>query len=212
MSGRLRWGAALWLSRLVYVPVELIVAAATTGDYRLADDSVSDLGAVGCSPASCSPQHELMNGTFVGVGLLLTLGAVLLAARLGLVVTALLVVAGLSSVATGLTPVDGNAMLHTLAATPLFVCQPLALLLLARALRTTHLRLAGVLLLTGSVTAAAAIGYLLVGDSPGAGVLERLALWPVIVALAAVASVVVRPTLRPYGPGAPAGSSSAGMP
>jgi hypothetical protein len=201
MNRRLTWGASLWLLRPAYIPVELVVAAAATGGYRLADDTVSDLAAVGCSPAACSPRHELMNGTFVGVGLLLALGALLLAARLVPTVTVLLVVAGLSSVATGLVPIDENAMLHTLAATPLFVCQPLALLLLARALWTTHVRLAGTLLLTGLVTAAATVGYLWVGNGSGAGVLERLALWPVLVALAAVAVVVVRPTVASDGPG-----------
>lgn len=212
MNGQLALGAVLWLLRPTYIVVELFVASATTGDYRFADDTVSDLGAVGCSPASCSPRHELMNGTFVGVGLLLALGAVLLAVRLGPAVTVLLVIAGLSSVATGLAPVDENAMLHTLAATPLFVCQPLALLFLARALRTAHVRLAGALLLTGSVTAAATVGYLLVGTGTGAGVLERLALWPVIVALAAVAAVLVRPTVGSDGPAPPTGNCSARKP
>ena len=194
MSARLALGAALWLVRPAYVVVELVVAAATTGGYRLADDTVSDLGAVGCSPASCSPRHELMNGTFVGVGVLLALGAVLLAARLGPVVSVLLVVAGLSSAATGLAPVDEDPTLHGLAATPLFVCQPVALLLLARTLRPAHVGVARALFLTGSVTAAAAVGFLLVGAGAAAGVLERLALWPVLVALAVVA-VVVSPTV-----------------
>ena len=192
MTRRLTWGAGLWLLRPAYIVLELIVAAGTTGGYRLADDPVSDLGAVECTRAFCSPRHELMNGTFVGTGLLLALGAVLLAARLGPAVTVLLVVAGLSSVATGLAPVDQDATLHVLAATPLFVCQPLALLLLARALRPTHGRLAGALLLTGTVTAAAAVGFLLVGNGAGAGLLERLALWPVLLALAAVGAVTQR--------------------
>lgn len=194
MGAPLTLGAGLWLVRPAYILVELVVAAATTGDYHLAHDTVSDLGAAGCSPASCSPRHELMNSTFVGVGLLLALGAVLLATRLGPVVTGLLVVAGLSSVGTGLAPVDEDARLHALAAAPLFVCQPLALLLLARALRREHVWLARVLLVTGLVTAAAAVGFLLVGGAAaGVGVLERVALWPVLVALAAVAPVLATP-------------------
>jgi len=193
MSRRLRWGAALWLLRPAYVVVELIVAAATTGAYRIADDTVSDLGAVGCSPAFCSPLRELMNGTFIGVGLLLAVGAVLLAPRLPVLVTVLLVISGLSSVATGLAPVDADAALHTIAAAPLFVCQPVALLLLARALHATNARLAVALALTGSLTAAGAVGFLVVGDGAGAGVLERLALWPVLFALAAVALVFASP-------------------
>ncbi len=200
----------MWLLRPAYVVVELVVAAATTGGYRLASDTISDLGAAGCTQAPCSPRHELMNGTFVGVGLLLALGAVLLAGRIGPAVSVLLVVAGLSSVATGLAPVDQDAMLHGVAATPLFVCQPIALLLLARALRPTHVRVARALLLTGSVTAAAAVGFLLLGDGGAAGALERLAVWPVLLALAAVAVVVVRPAATPAGPAPPSRRTSAG--
>jgi hypothetical protein len=73
----------LWLLCPAYIVLELFVVAATTGEYHLADDTVSDLGAVACSPEDCSPQHELMNGTFVATGRLLPLGALLLAARLG---------------------------------------------------------------------------------------------------------------------------------
>ena len=43
---RLAWGAVLWLLRPAYVVLELVVAAATTGDYRLDRDTVSDLGAL----------------------------------------------------------------------------------------------------------------------------------------------------------------------
>jgi hypothetical membrane protein len=175
------------LVRPVYVALELVVIAGTTGRYSLVDDTVSDLGAR-CRTDFCSPEHGLMNGTFVGVGLLLVLGALLLAPRLGRAVSVLLAVAGLSSVATGLAPIDQSTGLHTIAAAPLFVCQPLALLLLGRALLSTHVRLATVLLVTGSVASAAAVGFA-VGDA-GAGVLERLALWPVLGALAAVGVVL----------------------
>ena len=192
MGRRLKWGAALWSVRPVYVAVELVVAAGTTGAYSLVDDTVSDLGAT-CGSGYCSPRHELMNATFVGVGLLLLLGALLLAPRLGRVVTVLLSVAGLSSVATGLAPVDESTVLHTIAAAPLFVCQPLALLLLGRALRPRHPGLATFLLVTGSVAAAAAVGFV-VGDA-GVGLLERLALWPVLGALAAVGVVLSRSSL-----------------
>jgi hypothetical membrane protein len=188
MERRWRWGAALWLLRPVYILVELAVAAAATAGYSLVGDTVSDLGATGCRPLACSPGHELMNGTFIGVGLLLVLGAVLLVDRLGSPVTVLLVVAGLSSVATGLFPVDEDARLHALAAAPLFVCQPAALVLLSRALRPTHARMAAALAVTAFGTAAAAAGF--AAGGAGVGVLERLALWPVLVALAAVGVVL----------------------
>lgn len=180
-------GAALWMVRPVYIAIELGVAALTTGSYSVVDDTVSDLGALSCGDGFCSPTHALMNGTFVGVGLLLAGGALLLAPRTGRSVSALLVVSGISSVATGLAPVDVDPRLHALAATPLFVCQPTALFLLARRLRPTRRRTATALFVTSAVTTAGAVGFI-VSDETGAGAWERLALWPVIVALAAVAA------------------------
>ncbi len=182
-----RWGALALLVRPLYIATEFVVAAATTGGYSFVSDSVSRLGEVGCSAAYCSPRHELMNGSFVGFGVLLAGGAVLLSRSLGPWVTGLLVVSGLSSVATGLAPLDQDATLHAIAATPLFVAQPVALIVLGARLRSDRPRLARTLLAAGAVTAGAAVAFVLSADGPASGALERLALWPVLVGLAAFA-------------------------
>lgn len=182
-----RWGALALLVRPAYLATEVVVASATTGGYSFVSDSVSRLGEVGCSPAYCSPRHEVMNGSFVVFGVLLAVGAVLLARPLGAWVAGLLVVSGLSSIATGLAPLDQDAALHALAATPLFVAQPVALLALGARSRGERPRLAAALLVAGGVTGAAALGFVLSGDGSASGALERLALWPVLVALAVVA-------------------------
>ena len=188
MSRAARWGALALMVRPTYIATEFVVAAATTGGYSFVGDSVSRLGEIGCSPAYCSPRHEVMNGSFIGFGVLLAGGAALLARPLGPWGTGLLVVSGLSSVATGLAPLDQDATLHALAATPLFVAQPLALLVLGHRLRDASPRLARALLGTGVVTGAAAAAFVLGGEeSAGSGALERLALWPVLVGVAAVA-------------------------
>ena len=181
-----RIGVVAFLLRPAYVATELVVAAATTGSYSLVADSVSRLGEVGCSAAYCSPWHALMNGSFVGFGVLLAGGAALLARPLGPWATGLLVVSGLSSVATGLAPLDRDAVLHAWAATPLFVAQPVALLVLGSRARRTAPRLGRALLATGAVAGVAAVGFVLSGEgSAAAGALERLALWPVLGGLAA---------------------------
>ena len=182
--------------RPAYVATEVVAAAATTGGYSFVADSVSRLGEVGCSTAYCSPRHEVMNGSFVVFGLLLAGGAVLLARPSGPWATALLVVSGLSSVATGLAPLDQDAALHTVAATPLFVAQPLALLVLGMRLRDVRPRLSVALLLTGGLTAVAAVAFVVGGGGPLSGALERTALWPVLGGLAAYAWTVLRPTQR----------------
>ena len=182
-----RWGAVALLLRPAYIATEFVVAAATTGGYSFVADSISRLGKVGCWTAYCSPRHELMNGSFIAFGALLTGGAVLLARPLGPWVTGLLVVSGLSSVATGLAPLDQGAASHAIAAAPMFVAQPIALILLGARLRNDRPRLAWTLLTTGTVTSAAAASFALSGDGPAAGALERLALWPVLVAVAGFA-------------------------
>ncbi len=173
--------------RPTYIATEFVVAAATTGGYSFLSDSVSRLGEVGCSATYCSPRHGLMNGSFIGYGVLLAGGAVLLARPLGPWVTGLLVASGLSSVATGLAPLDQDGTLHALAATPLFVAQPIALVVLGARLRGEQPRLARALLTTGAVTGAGAMSFVLSGDGPVSGGLERLALWPVLLGLAAFA-------------------------
>ena len=193
-----RWGALALLVRPTYIATEFVVAAATTDGYSFFADSVSRLGEVGCSAARCSPRHELMNGSFIGYGVLLAGGAVLLSRPLGPWVTGLLVVSGLSSVATGVAPLDQDATLHAIAAAPLFVAQPLALIVLGARLRHDRPRLARALLTTGAVTGAAAVSFVLSGDGPVSGALERLALWPVLVGLAGFAWTQL-PGRRPGG-------------
>lgn len=180
-------GAVAFLLRPTYIATEVVTAAATTGGYSFVADSVSKLGEVGCSETYCSPRHEVMNGSFMGYGVLLAGGALLLAKPLGPWVTGLLVVSGVSSYATGLAPLDQDATLHAIAATPLFLGQPLALMGLGHRIRHDQPRLAKALLATGIVTAAAAVGFIVSGDEQAAGALERLALWPVLFGLGAFA-------------------------
>ena len=182
-----RWGALALLVRPAYIASEFVVAAATRGGYSFVSDSVSRLGEVGCSAAYCSPRHELMNGSFIGFGALLAGGAVLLSRPLGPWVTGLLVLSGLSSVATGLAPLDQDSTLHAIAATPLFVAQPIALMVLGARLRKDRPRLAAVLSAAGFATAAGAVAFVLSGEGSAAGVFERLALWPVLLGLAGFA-------------------------
>ena len=180
-------GAIAFLLRPTYIATEVVTAAATTGGYSFVSDSVSKLGEVGCTAAYCSPRHEVMNGSFMAYGVLLAGGALLMAKPLGPWVTGLLVVSGVSSYATGLAPLDQDATLHAIAATPLFVGQPLALLLLGWRVREDRPRLSKALLATGAVTAAAAVGFIVSGDDRSGGALERLALWPVLFGLAGFA-------------------------
>lgn len=182
-----RWGALALFVRPLYIAMEVYVASAATGGYSLVGDSVSRLGQTGCTEGFCSPRHEVMNLGFVGFGVLLAGGAGLLGRRLGRWGTGLLVLSGLSSVATGLAPLDEDAALHAVAAAPLFVAQPVALIVLGLRERVARPHLARSLVATGAVTGTAAAAFAVLGSGPWPGGLERLALWPVLIGLAGYA-------------------------
>lgn len=207
-----RVGALMWLVQPLYIACELVAAAAATAPYSLMDNTISDLGATTCTTIAypygdipvCSPLNLLVNGAFVGFGLLMALGAVLLRGWLprGAAATTavvLWVVTGLSSIATGLVPLDRDLELHVLVALPAFVTQFLALLVTAYVVR--HRRgpsraalLAGVVSLVGLVAFLARTGSAELG-----GLFERLALWPGYLWLPVLAVVVLRER-RPVDP------------
>lgn len=180
----------------MYVPVEVLVGTWATVRHSFLDNTVSDLGAVTCTTIVrssgpvplCSPGHTVMNTAFVVFGLLMAAGAVLLhgrfaSGRTATAITALLVVAGLSSAAVGLVPLDARPDLHVLVAAPIFAAQPLALILLGRSIRGHG---GAALVVTGIVSLLAGIGFGVLDLDHGRGLLERIALWPTFVALAAL--------------------------
>lgn len=193
----------MWVVRPAYFAAEIAVAAASTARYSFVDNTISDLGAVECTSIQrfgdavpvCSPAHDLLNGSFIVFGALMALGAVLLHGRFGrgwlaLMLTALLVVSGLSSIATGLTPLDVYRDGHVLAAGPLFVAQPIALIVLGLLLRPRRPGTGSVLIATGVLCGVAAGAF--IGIDHAVGVTERIALWPVFVALAVVGAQELR--------------------
>ncbi|MGA9714503.1 MAG: DUF998 domain-containing protein [Aeromicrobium sp.] len=194
---RHRLGALMWIVRPAYFAAEIAVAAWSTARYSFVDNTISDLGAVECTSIQrfgdavpvCSPAHDLLNASFVVYGALMALGAVLLHGRFGrgwlaMALTALLVVSGVSSIATGLTPLDLYRDGHVLAAGPLFVAQPIALVVLGLLVRARRPRTGSALIATGALCGVAAGVF--IGVDHAVGVTERMALWPVFVALAVV--------------------------
>jgi hypothetical membrane protein len=200
----------MWLVQPLYILCELVAAAAATAPYSLMNNTISDLGATTCTTIAypygdipvCSPLHALVNGAFVLFGLLMALGAVLLRGWLprgaaATTVVVLWVITGLSSIATGLVPLDRDLGLHTIVALPAFVTQSLALLLTAHVLRHRpgqwrSALLAGVLSIVGLVVFLARTGSADLG-----GLFERLALWPGYLWLPVLAVAVLREPTEP---------------
>ncbi|WP_309650601.1 DUF998 domain-containing protein [Nocardioides sp.] len=200
-------GGALLLTQPLVIAVQLLVATRwSAGDYDLRVNTISDLGAVSCTTigaaygpvAVCSPWHALMNAAFVVIGACLALGAVLVSRDLAgrrttWVAGLLLVVSGVSSLAVGLAPLDSQPEAHTLVALPVFVAQPVALVLLGIGWRHALPRVARALLVAGVVAAAGGItfGATLVLGEPG-GLYERISLWSCHLGVALVGTVMMR--------------------
>ncbi len=174
-----------------------------SADYSFAGSTVSDLGDTACRQVRgdvlCSPWHAGMNVAFVWFGFTLLVGALLLGTRMlgGRIGTAAVVawcVSGLGSIGVGLFPVNEDATIHGLVALPIFVAQPLAVLLTGIALRGTRPGAARLAYVLAALSAVGAVGFgFTVGtDSALIGALERLALWPgyVWVSVVAVGSVL----------------------
>lgn len=195
--------ASAWLAQPLYIVTELLAAGESRVPYSLVDQTISDLGATTCTSidypygpvAVCSPWHLLVNGGLVLFGALLALGAVLLRPvlprrRLALAATVAWVVAGLSSVATGLVPLDRDLTLHALVALPALLAQPTALRLLAGSLGRATPRTARLTALVGLASVVGLVAFLVTSTSPRLGGLwERLAFWPTYLWLPVVAVV-----------------------
>jgi hypothetical protein len=180
---------AAWLTQPGYLVAEVLLALFAGVGYSLADDTISALG-TSCDSAAttgCSSAPLAMNVVFIAFGALQAVGAIpLLHRATGTVrredrrvrlVGWLWVVAGVSSVGVGLAPLDAYPIVHSLVALPVFVGQPLALLLHARWLTTGRLRVVGTVLGIAALVGAVAFGALLGADS-WSGAAERLAVWP----------------------------------
>lgn len=169
--------ATTWLLQGLYVVAEIVIGLGVAG-YSFADRTISDLG------ATTSPGRDAMNVVFVVFGCSLALGAWLLRdsrppGRLATTSLALWLVAGASSVAVGLVPVDLHGDLHGGVAVWVFLAQPLALVLLGLSLLDTHRRFGAATVAVGALSSVGSFGFLVLLDADhGAGAFERLALWP----------------------------------
>lgn len=193
---------AAWLAQPAYLVAEVGLAVIAGVGYTVRDHTISALGTA-CDPggAGCSSAPGAMNAVFIGFGLLQAVGALpLLAGRdRRALVGWLWVVAGLASVGVGLLPVDTHPTGHALVAAPVFVAQPLALLLHARLTPAGAARTAGLVLASAALLGVAAFAALL-GRDQGVGLAERAAIWPakLWLPLAALATAGwLRPALRP---------------
>ena len=219
-EGAPRWAVWAWAAQPAYLVVEVWAALALGVLYTLRNDTISALGTTCTCPATvvastttvgslggCSTAPWVMNAAFVVFGLLQAVGAtpLLRAGGRSTLVGGLWVVGGLASVAVGVLPVDRYPAAHAWAALPVFVAQPLALVLHPRLLTGSGarwVRRTGWAL--AAVTVVGAVAFVaLLGGTEWVGAAERAAIWPAKawLALVALASVLASAPASAPGPG-----------
>lgn len=191
--------SGVWVLSAVTFPVEIVAGWRATGGYDWFDHTISELAMADCS-TTCSPAHTWLNAALIVAGCNLVVGALSLARRLqGMrrrwpvaVVTAL---NGLSTLATGLVPLDQDPVLHFLVSAPALALAAVPVVLLAPiTLRQRPLTLM-VVQVVSVVALLAGVSASLWVDAPVPGLLERLAVWPSTLLLAAF-GVWLTPTPR----------------
>lgn len=190
-----RLGGAAWAIGVAqFFAAHAVVEAAWTPPYSWSAHNISDLGNVRCAVQGdadpryvCSPQHALMNGSFVALGALFLAGALLTRPWWGSGPAAaasrsLLAAAAAGFALVGLAPADSAESLHVLGALLAMGAGNAGLVLAAAGLadRVSRpwRRAAAVL----GLTAFAACGLLLVRQYLGLGMggMERVAAFPLL--------------------------------
>ncbi|MGD0605921.1 MAG: DUF998 domain-containing protein [Streptosporangiaceae bacterium] len=160
--------------------------------YNLSRDTISDLGNTACGTWNgryvCSPFHNLMNASFVVLGITMTLGSVLVsrhfadgrASKAGFAATA---IAGLGVIMVGFFPENSVSPLHGLGAAIPFVLGNASLIILALSLKMPaplrlYFFLSGVTALLGLLAYASSHDLGL-----GEGGIERVVAYPQTVCL-----------------------------
>ncbi|MBC2639059.1 MULTISPECIES: DUF998 domain-containing protein [unclassified Rhodococcus (in: high G+C Gram-positive bacteria)] len=204
-----RVGAAAWVLIPLYFVAEAVTANAWPRPYVVRTNSVSNLGVTGCDGSAaqaaavrlCSPLHAVINSAFVLTGVLILVGAVCLReflppGRLRRTALALFGVAAVSAALTGFIPINVDAHLHQIVATPTFVARNAAMIVVAIALYPRWRAFAVWTGLCGLLGVLGMAAILLPGTP--FGITERLALYPftVWVATAGVAALRTRAPFR----------------
>jgi hypothetical membrane protein len=183
-----------------YFAVQLLVALRWSPPYSVSRDTISDLGNTACGTWNgryvCSPLHDLMNGSFIALGVTMILGSVLTfhhfaKGRMATASSTAMAVSGLGVVMVGFFPENSVPALHGLGTAIPFVLGNITLFALALTLKIPVLLraysfLSGIIALLG-LAAYASSHYLGLGE----GGIERVVAYPQTVCLAVIGCYLI---------------------
>lgn len=185
-------GPILYVTSIQYFAVQFFVALQWRPPYNLSRDTISDLGNTACGTWNgryvCSPFHNLMNASFVVLGITMTLGSMLVSryfanGRASKAGFAAMAISGVGVIMVGFFPENSVSALHGLGAAIPFVLGNASLIILALSLKVPALLrlyffLSGVMALLGLVAYASSYDLGL-----GEGGIERVVAYPQTVCL-----------------------------
>jgi hypothetical membrane protein len=110
-------GPIMWIASIQYLIISLVVARAFK-TYSYLHNYISDLGNTHCGLYICSPKHQLMNISFVVIGVTMAVGAMFIyplfkKSRASLVGFSFIALGGLGSILVGWFPENTIRSLHT---------------------------------------------------------------------------------------------------
>jgi hypothetical membrane protein len=180
-------GPSVWILSIQYFVVQIIVALHYTPTYSVRFNTISDLGNTVCGIYSgrvvCSPLHNLMNASFIVVGLTMTLGSVLIYQEFKqnqrtFIGFSCMALAGLGTIIVGLFPENTVSQLHILGATLPFLIGNIGLVVLGLSLNIPRIFRYYTILSGGVALIALAFFYTNHYGSLGIGGTERVVAYP----------------------------------
>lgn len=181
-------GPLIWVLCVQYFAAQIVVASAWQTPFSLAKNVISDLGNTACGQYAgryvCSPDHSLMNASFLMLGATMALGSLLIyqefqKSRAMLVGFSLMAVSGFGTLLVGLFPENTISALHATGAFLTFFLGSLSMVVLALALKTERPALRIYTFLSGAIALTALALYLLhVYLGLGRGGMERAVSYP----------------------------------
>ncbi len=181
-------GPVVWILSFQYFAAQLVAAAAWSPAYSWTTNVISDLGNTACglyaSRYVCSPEHGLMNASFIMLGITMAVGSQLIytefrrsrASRIGF---GLMGLAGLGTVLVGLYPENTISWMHAIGAFLALGVGNLSLVVLAFAIQQARRNFRIYTFLSG-VLSLVAFGLFVGGISLGLGqgTMERIVSYP----------------------------------
>jgi hypothetical membrane protein len=185
-------GPFIWFLSVQYFIVQVIVASAWSNPgYSWLHNTISDLGNTSCGVTSgrqiCSPEHTLMNISFVTLGIIMATGSLLIyqefrekfASLLGF---SFMGIAGFGAVLVGIFPENTVSALHFIGALLAFLLGNVSMIILSGSLIGVNGTFRAYTLISGLI-GLIALPFFMTHTYLGLGIggMERIAAYPEVI-------------------------------